>query len=209
MGDSMPQWMQDLFSGWPMIRANLPTFFVLLVLMFGAVWWLMDWRYGGIISNRDAEISLLKGRVDDYKDKLGGASPDQAKDKIEALEQTVNLTIGKRWIPLTQSEIATLAANLSNVPKIRVQIMYENALGKDLGQSFYDAFKQAGWTDTSFGTGSGLGYGVTTGQGANSAIALKAAIEKSSKVKVEALRIDQKEWPGLIFLAVGINAPPP
>jgi hypothetical protein len=205
----MPQWMQDLFAGWPMIRANLPTFFVIVVLIIGAVWWLMDWRYGGIITNRDSEISLLKGQRDDYKEKLGGASPDQAKDKIEALEQTVNLTIGKRWIPLTQSEIATLAANLSSVPKIRVQIMYENALGKDLGQSFYDAFKQAGWTDATFGTGGGLGYGVTTGQGTDSAVALKAAIEKSSKINVEALRTDQKEWPGLIFLAVGINAPPP
>src|SRR5579859_7548993 len=93
----MPQWMQDLTAGWPMIRANLPTFFVIAVLMFsailGTVWWLMDWRYGGIISgrdgiiaNKDSEITLLRGQRDDYKDKLSGATPDQAKARIDDLE---------------------------------------------------------------------------------------------------------------------------
>ncbi len=69
-----------------MIKANLPLFVVILALMFVAVWWFMDWRYGGIIANRDSEISLLKGQRDDYKDKLSGATPDQAKAKIDSLE---------------------------------------------------------------------------------------------------------------------------
>src|SRR5258708_36334735 len=101
MGDSTPQWLQSLISGWPIIRANLPTFFVLAVLMFGAifgvVWWLMNWRYGGviagrdgIITNKDSEIALLRGQRDDYKDKLSGATPDQAKNRINDLERQLN-----------------------------------------------------------------------------------------------------------------------
>lgn len=89
----MPQWMQDLTTGWPMIAANIGTFLVIVALIFGAIWRLMNWRYGGviagrdgIIANRDSEITLLKGQRDDYKDKLGGATPDQAKARIDALE---------------------------------------------------------------------------------------------------------------------------
>ena len=58
------------------------------------VWVAMDWRYAGVIASRDgiiasreAEIKLLATERDDYKDKLGGASPDQAKLRIDALEK--------------------------------------------------------------------------------------------------------------------------
>jgi len=179
----MPQWMQDLTAGWPMIRANLPTFFVILVLMVSVVWIVVNWSYSGELASKNGQIELKDRQLADYRDKLKGATPEEAKAKIDALERTVNLTIGRRWDPLTKPEIAALAVNLTSVPKIRVQIMYENALGKDLAQSFYDAFKQAGWDDASFGPGSGLGHGVTTGQGPTSAVALKSAIEKSSKLK--------------------------
>jgi len=147
----MPQWMQDLTAGWPMIRANLPTFFVILVLMVSVVWIVVNWSYSGELASKNGQIELKDRQLADYRDKLKGATPEEAKAKIDALERTVNLTIGRRWDPLTKPEIAALAVNLTSVPKIRVQIMYENALGKDLAQSFYDAFKQAGWDDASFG----------------------------------------------------------
>ena len=89
----MQQWMQDAIAGWPLIRANLPTFVVIIVLILGAIWWLMDWRYGSLISNRDSiitnrdsEIALLKGQRDDYRDKLGGATAEQAKAAIDAIK---------------------------------------------------------------------------------------------------------------------------
>jgi hypothetical protein len=114
----MPQKMQDLFRGVADdTGANLPTFFVILVLILGAVWWLMDLRYGGIITNRDSEISLLKGQRDDYKDKLSGAPLDQAKAKIEALESRL-ATLEPRLAAveprrLTAAQRAAMIARLS------------------------------------------------------------------------------------------------
>jgi hypothetical protein len=58
MGDSMPPWMQDLFAGWPMIKANLPTFFVILVLMVGAVWIVVNWSYSGVLASKNGQIEL-------------------------------------------------------------------------------------------------------------------------------------------------------
>jgi hypothetical protein len=119
----------------------------------------------------------------------------------------VALTIGSRWTPLNEAEIAALSTRLTDIPKIRVQIMYENALGKELAQSFYEAFKLAEWGGAALGIGSGLGHGVTIGQGSGTAtIALKSAIEATSQLKVAIVRPDQPQWPGVVFLAVGVNS---
>jgi hypothetical protein len=56
----MPQWMQDLVAGWPMIMANLPTFFVIVVLIFGVVWAANSWSHGAVIKRQAAEIKLLE-----------------------------------------------------------------------------------------------------------------------------------------------------
>jgi hypothetical protein len=56
----MPQWLQDITNGWPMIRANIPTFIVIIALIIGAVWAAMAWSYGAIISNQASEIKLLE-----------------------------------------------------------------------------------------------------------------------------------------------------
>lgn len=160
-----------------------------------------------MLGSKNAQIELQDRQLADYRNKLGGATPTEAKAEIDALKEKIRHTIGDKWTPLTAAEITVLKEKLTALPKkIRVQIMYENYLGKDLAQSFYDAFKQAGWTGAVLSTGSGLGYGVTTGQGSGIAPQLKKVIEESSKIEVEVLRPDQPEWGDLFFLAVGINS---
>src|SRR5262249_60686968 len=69
------------------VIADARLVFATALLVAGmAIYWVMDWRYVAILSNRDSEIALLKSQRDDYKDKLGGASPDQARARIDALE---------------------------------------------------------------------------------------------------------------------------
>ena len=82
----MPQWMQDLVAGWPIIRANLATFFVILVLITGVAWWLMGLRYSDLLATKDGQIQLQDRQLADYREKLKGATPDQAKSRIDALE---------------------------------------------------------------------------------------------------------------------------
>src|SRR5215475_11237207 len=59
-GDSLPQWMQNFVAGWPMIKANLPTFIVIVLILAGLIWAAMSWAYGSIISHQAAEIKLLE-----------------------------------------------------------------------------------------------------------------------------------------------------
>jgi hypothetical protein len=69
MEDSMPKWMRDLFAGWPMIRANLPTFFVILVLIVGAIWIVVNWSYSALLASKNGQIELQDRQIGDYKAK--------------------------------------------------------------------------------------------------------------------------------------------
>jgi hypothetical protein len=159
-GDSMPQWMQDLFAGWPMIRANLPTFFVIVVLIFGAVWWLLDWRYGGIVSNKDSEIILLKGQRDDYKEKLGGASPDQAKERIDDLEKRLTqlaIRVEPRFLTPEQRGMLLKFAAVAAESKYTVTMVHEGGCTDcpSYAADFEEVLRSAGWI-----VGNGMAMGL-------------------------------------------------
>jgi hypothetical protein len=113
---------------------NAPASAIAIILgVFAVVWIAMDWRYAGVIANRDgiiasrdAAINLIATQRDDYKDKLGGASPDQAKSRVDALEKA-NATLSARLsviskrlrpvYPLEDDEKERLIQLLGEVPK--------------------------------------------------------------------------------------------
>jgi hypothetical protein len=73
-------------------RASLIFATAILVIagvLFYGIWQAMDWRYSGIIANINAELSSAKAVRDEYKDKLQGATPDQAKARVDDLEARV------------------------------------------------------------------------------------------------------------------------
>ncbi len=181
------------------------SFAVVIVASFAIIWWIMDWRYGGIISNRESELQLVTAQRDDYRDKLKGASPDEAKAKIETLQNIISQTIGAKWPPLTKDQSERLTAAVATLSKRRIQVMYANQLGKELAQSIADAFVKAGWKDMHFSEGGGLGIGVGTGRGNGMALTLKQAVESSTGLKVDSFGPDEPDTPGIVFVSVGIN----
>ena len=195
----MPDWIAKLLQEWPLVAAAPIPFAIAFVGIAAAILLAVGWSYRRVLGRR------ADRRLSDQ-----GERPDRtsaAEEKSDALERMVALTIGSRWTPLNETEIAALSTRLTEIKKTRVQIMYENALGKELAQSFYEAFKLAEWGGAALGIGSGLGYGVTIGQGSGTAtIALKSAIEATSQLKVTIVRPDQPQWPGVVFLAVGVNS---
>ena len=195
----MPDWIAKVLQEWPLVAAAPIPFAIAFVGIAAAILLAVGWSYRRVLGRR------ADRRLSDQ-----GERPDRtsaAEEKSDALERMVALTIGSRWTPLNETEIAALSTRLTEIKKTRVQIMYENALGKELAQSFYEAFKLAEWGGAALGIGSGLGHGVTIGQGSGTAtIALKSAIEATSQLKVAIVRPDQPQWPGVVFLAVGVNS---
>ena len=195
----MPEWIAKLLQEWALVAAVPIPFAVALVGIAAAILLAVGWSCRGVLRKR------ADRRRSDHRDRPGRATAEE--ENTDALDRMVALTIGSRWTPLNEAEIAALSTRLADIPKIRVQIMYENALGKELAQSFYEAFKLADWGGAALGIGSGLGHGVTIGQGSGTAtIALKSAIEATTQLKVAIVRPDQPQWPGVVFLAVGVNS---
>jgi hypothetical protein len=50
-----------------MIRANLPTFAVILVLIVGVVWIVVNWSYSGVLASKNAQIELLDRQIANLK----------------------------------------------------------------------------------------------------------------------------------------------
>ena len=160
--------------------------------------------YGRQITTITAISKLAEKSAADYKDKLSGASPDEAKAKISALEDTINATIGGRWSPLGRDEVRRLRIAIAPLTKRRIQVMYVNQLGKELAQSFADVFEDLGWT-VLFSEGGGLGVGVGTGRGNGMALTLKKVIEDCTKHKVTSFGPEENDTPDIVFVSVGIK----
>jgi hypothetical protein len=81
------------------------------------------------------------------------------------LRSQVGKVIGGKWAPLTSQQIASLRQKIDSMNKVdpsktplRIQVMYENAFGKDLAGSIALAFEAAKW-DVVLGPGSGFAPG--------------------------------------------------
>lgn len=206
----MPQWMQDLSAGWPMIIANPSTFAAILVLVVMIVWTIVNWSYRRVIASKNGQIELQDRQLADYREKLKGATPEEAKAKIDALEEKVRNTVGDRWKPLTGDETAKLLASIESLPPPpRIQVMYVNYLGRDLAKNFADTLEKAGWPDVLLSEGGALGYGLSTGRGNGLALALKSAIEIATGQKVSSWGATEDGNRSPVFVAVGINSPSP
>src|SRR5229473_978412 len=170
---------------------NAPASAIAIILgVFSVVWIAMDWRYAGIIANRDgiiasreAAINLIATQRDDYKDKLGGASPDQAKSRMDALEKA-NATlsarlsvISKRLKPvylLEDEEKDRLIQLLSEVPKnsrFHVDIFWPQLNGNP-GNAYVIAklFSSAQWDVTVKRADSISGHGLVFAFNPNAAV---------------------------------------
>jgi hypothetical protein len=104
---------KTLKDEWPIARVAPWSFMIVLAvgIIFGfgvsTLWW-------------TGTVSALRERVSLYQDRLQGASPDQAAQKIktlteqvEALQSKERARAAKEWPPLTPKQIAKWAIRLS------------------------------------------------------------------------------------------------
>ena len=178
---------------WRMI-AQSPVSFIVAVLVIGLfIWGAMTWGYG-------REMSLLRQQVADYKDKLSGASPNEAKTKIETLISEVtalrNQMQGRRLTPEQRNKIIE-TVRLPNANTFKVQVVREVS-AQDTGalaNDFLTAFQAAGW-QTSYGSmmfgapaPSGLALLVTDQNNLSSSERIVLAALKSAQIQFDILQL--------------------
>lgn len=84
----MPDWRERL-RGEAMKLASGPVvlaFLVVVALAVAVIWGITQWSYGALLASKDARIAILEHRLAEYREHLNGATPDEARQRIEALE---------------------------------------------------------------------------------------------------------------------------
>ncbi len=105
----MKQLLEYLAKEWGVVSKAPFTFAILAVLMCALAYLATTWLYKGILSHKDSEITLLKAERDDYREKLGGATPNQAKARMDTLEARIQQIEPRR---LTQEQQIILATKM-------------------------------------------------------------------------------------------------
>lgn len=163
-------------------------FAIAIVLVGGIIWAALGWKYSSQIANLQSRISLRDDQIGDYKDKLSGATPDEAKKRLDALELQVKALSPRR---LTNEQKAQIAHTVGGKTAL-ISIARDAAVGDtapytaDLAQAFQDG----GWhvqTPMVFGIGRPPATGV--GLLAVDPHALSLA-EATIKRALEAVKID-------------------
>ena len=128
---------------WPIIKQVWLTMLVvsagLGVLMFFA----FNWRYGGRIESLNERLANRDERIADYERKLSGASPDEAKARLEALEASIHELRGRH---LTDEQIQIMLAALSgHTGSIFASYQSSSVDGLSFSAAIRSVFESAGW----------------------------------------------------------------
>jgi len=119
--------------------AEAPLVFGAAVLFLGIVIWAaLRWRYSSIIEHRNRIIAL-------YKARLNGATPDQAKAKIDSLEGQVVSLKNREWPKLTSAAVTDFESILAPQASHVVSVLLQDRDSVFLARDLVDAFKRIGW----------------------------------------------------------------
>jgi len=126
------------------------TFSVALVLCVGVIWAAFSWAYLSRFEGQSSTLSSLEGRlklkddqISDYKDKLSGATPLEAKKRIEALELQVTALSPRRLTTEQKAQISNSLAGAAGSINIGSDMAVADA--KPLAADLASAFQAAGW----------------------------------------------------------------
>ena len=119
--------------------AQAPLVFGATVLFLGAIIWAaLRWRYSSIIEYSNRIIAL-------YKARLNGATPDQAKAKIDSLEGQVASLKNREWPKLTSAAVTDFETVLASQGSHVVSVLPQDRDSVFLARDLVDAFKRIGW----------------------------------------------------------------
>jgi hypothetical protein len=148
------------------------------------VWLAMDWYYESRILGIEIELKRAVAQRDDYRQKLKGASPDQAASKIAHLEdelavlQTSSVSKEKTWQALTPNQIDSLSTVLRRYPVGSLSIFFVDEYSTSFRESLNEVFRRALWPPPVTEAAHGTGITVRSGPDVGPAFALASLLRK-------------------------------
>lgn len=138
------QWLVDAIgSGWAAMLAAWPQFVTAIIAVGVIIWAIQEMMHGTVRRQLEERLKLRDDQIANYKDQLSGATPEEARARIDQLEARVR---GRRLTLEQKEKIAAAAAAQKG------QCDFQAVLGCIDGVRFaYDlsnAFDAAGWATT-------------------------------------------------------------
>jgi hypothetical protein len=117
------------------------------------VWLSAQRHYDGIISQEESELKLALVQRNEYREKLNGASPDQAASEIARLRDqlaglqaaSISVSTENGWPALTPNQIDSMSEILRRYPVSSLTIFFTNENSKIFRASLTEVFKRALW----------------------------------------------------------------
>jgi hypothetical protein len=132
------QFVQNVLGEFRLI-AQAPLVFAAALLFLGAIIWAaLRWRYARIIEHRNRIIALYKARLD-------GATPDQAKAKMDSLEGQVVSLKNREWPKLSSAAVTDFESILASQGSHVVSVLPQDKDSVFLARDLVDAFRRIGW----------------------------------------------------------------
>lgn len=103
----MPDAMDELKREAKAIRSAPILLGFLIVLLIALIWSFIHWSYQTGSSRKEAHIASLERQLTNYRDNLNGASGEEARRQIEALEmelKTLHIRLTPRRLTAAQRE---------------------------------------------------------------------------------------------------------
>lgn len=119
-------------------------FLVAIGIVAIVVWRILKHHYEGRLATKDELIRLREGQVQDYKDKLSGATPDEARARMDALENRLRL-VEPRRLTVAQRERITEAMKPFEGGWIHIDADKSVPDATSLQQAMLHAFSDANW----------------------------------------------------------------
>src|SRR5215831_10451081 len=167
------------------VIGDAPVVFVAAILVVAAaVWWAMNLRYSRIVKNMERTIAL-------YKNRLDGASPDEAKAKIDSLEGQIWTLKDRVWPKLPPAAVADLENALKTKdPPQQIAILPQDIDSIFLARDLVDAFTRIGWAARQNTSLNGVPDGLSVWPDSELGRAVRDALDKATGAPV-AIREDK------------------
>jgi len=168
-----------------------------ILVVAAAVWSILSWRYSGIIKNRERTIAL-------YKNRLDGASPDEAKAKLDSLEGQIWTLKDRVWPKLPPAAVADLENSLkTKEPPRQISIVPQDIDSIFLARDLVDAFTRIGWVAKQDTSVNGIPDGLSVWPDSELGRAVRDALDKATGAQVSIREDNHARENGNIAFGIG------
>jgi hypothetical protein len=133
-------------------RSTIPLSFAVSMLAAALISWLaLKRNYDVILAHTEGELRLAVAQQNEYRERLKGASPDQAASKISqledelAMERTGSIPGAEVWPALTPNQIDGMSEMLRRYPVGSVAVFFVDRNSENFRGSLNEVFRRALW----------------------------------------------------------------